>query len=126
MPTHLTTPGYGPCGFAQLQWFTTDTTHLDSVSRRRPFQGSIWVAEECRLPWGGETVQPGDDYPPAKFGLTVSVKTHRLGMLRDWKVQPIGGIFGDSAEGKKGPQRCFEKEALGIVAKGRKRSPEML
>ena len=30
-------------------------------------------------------------------------------MLRDWKVQPIGGIFGDSAEGKKGPQRCFEK-----------------
>ena len=41
-------------------------------------------------------------------------------MLRDWKVQPIGGIFGDSAEGKKGPQRCFEKEFMGIVAKGRK------
>ena len=38
-------------------------------------------------------------------------------MLRDWKVQPIGGIFGDSAEGKKGPQRCFEKEFMGIVAK---------
>ena len=29
--------------------------------------------------------------------------------LRDWKVQPIGGIFGDSAEGKKDPQRYFEK-----------------
>ena len=66
MPTHLTAPGYGPCGFVQPQWFTTDTTHLDSVPRRRPFQGSIWVAEECRLLWGEETVQPDDDSPPAK------------------------------------------------------------
>ena len=107
MPTHLTTPGYGPCGFAQPQWFTTDTTHLDSVPRRRPFQGSIWVAEECRLLWGEETVQPDDDYPPAKFGLTVIVKTYRLGMLRDWEVQPIGGIFGDSAEGRKRPPKMF-------------------
>ena len=48
-------------------------------------------------------------------------------MLRDWKVQPIGGIFGESAEGKKGPQRCFEKkcEDLGDSAKGRKRSPRL-
>ena len=33
-------------------------------------------------------------------------------MLRDWKVQPIGGIFGDSAEGKKkkkGPQGVLKK-----------------
>ena len=30
-------------------------------------------------------------------------------MLRDWKVQPTGGIFGDSAEGKKRSPRCFEK-----------------
>ena len=48
-------------------------------------------------------------------------------MLRDWKVQPIGGIFGESAEGKKGPQRCFWKNVkiLGIVQKA-ERDPQDL
>ena len=31
-------------------------------------------------------------------------------MLRDWKVQPIGGIFGDSAEGKKRSPKMFLKK----------------
>ncbi|MCP3669323.1 MAG: hypothetical protein GY814_02585 [Gammaproteobacteria bacterium] len=44
-------------------------------------------------------------------------------MLRDWKVQPIGGIFGDSAEGKKGPQRCFEKRVHGDSCKRQKAIP---
>ena len=114
MPTHLTTPGYGPCGFAQLQWFTTDTTHLDSVPRRRPFQGSIWVAEECRLLWGEETVQPDDDYPPAKFGLTVIVKTHRLGMLRDWKGSTNWwNLWGQCRRQKKVPKDVLKKNLWG-------------
>ena len=104
MPTHLTTPGYGPCGFAQPQWFTTDTTHLDPVPRRRPFQGSIWVAEECRLLWGEETVQPDDDYPPAKFGLTVIVKTHRLGLSETGRFDQLVKILGIVQKAERDPQ----------------------
>ena len=85
MLTHPTTTGNGPCGFVQPQRFTTDTTLPGSVPRMRPFQGSIWVAEECQLLRGEETAHPDDDYPPAKFGLTVIVKTYRLGMFRDWE-----------------------------------------
>ena len=73
MPTHLTTPGYGPCGFVQPQWFTTDTTHLGSVPKRRPFQGLIDGSPRSANSSGGRRrPQPDDDYPPAKF-----VKTHR-------------------------------------------------
>ena len=111
MPTHLTTPGYGPCGFVQPQRFTTDTTHLGSVLRRRPFQGLIDGSPRSANSSGGRRrPQPDDDYPPAKFGLTIiRQNSPPWDLLRDWKVQLIGGIFGDSAEGKRGPQRCFKK-----------------
>ena len=76
-------------------WFRSTAMVYDRYNaprlcaRMRPFQGSIWVAEECQLLRGEETAHPDDDYPPAKFGLTVIVKTYRLGMFRDWKVWPV-------------------------------------
>ena len=46
--------------------------------------------------------------------------------LRDWKVQPVGGIFGESAEGKKVPKDVLKKcEDLGDSAEGIKRSPRL-
>ena len=78
MPTHLIAPGYGPCGFVQPQWFTTDTMHLGSVPRRRLFQGLIDGSPRSANSSGGRRrPQPDDDYPPGEFGLTITDKTHR-------------------------------------------------
>ena len=44
-------------------------------------------------------------------------------MLRDWKVQPIGGIFGDSAEGKKRSPKMFRKRVHGDSCKRQKAIP---
>ena len=44
-------------------------------------------------------------------------------MLRDWKVQPIGGIFGDSAEGKKKVPKDVSKRVHGDSCKRQKVIP---
>ena len=114
MPTHLTTPGYGPCGFVQTQRFATDTTHLGSVPRRRPFQGLIDGSPRRANSSGGKRwPHPDDDYPPAKFGLIVIIKTHRLGCSETGRFDQLVKILGIVQRQKEIPKI----ESLGIVAK---------